>query len=155
MRQRYLDLVAQSIPCENQCMGTTSIFSAVIPGRDEIHLGADGHLRVIGCPEVLALCETWRAKLKGDAKQWPLPEGNSHAAILLREAILKARGAWQLPYHEDELCHCRVVATSKVDAAIVTGAHTVSEVSRRTSAGTSCGTCQPDIQKLIKYRTQK
>ncbi len=127
-------------------------FSAVLPGRDEIHLSADGKLRAIGCPELLKTCSDWRPKLNGSPKQWPLPEGNSHSEVLLREAILKARGEWQLPYPDEELCHCRVVATTKVDAAIVTGAHTVSEVSRRTSAGTSCGTCQPDIKKLIAYR---
>ena len=133
-------------------MGQT--FSAVIPGRDEIYLTSDGSLKAIGCPQLLALCAEWRGKLKGDVSSWPLPKGSSHAEILLREVILKARGEWSMPYKEDELCHCRVVATAKVDAAIVTGAHTVPEVSRRTSAGTSCGTCQPDIKKLIAYRTK-
>ncbi len=131
-----------------------AIFSAIIPGRDEIHIEGDGKLRALGCPEVLSLCSEWRGKLKGDAKSWPLPQGTSHSEILLREAILKARGEWELPYKDSELCHCRVIATQKVDAAIVTGAHTVNEVSRRTSAGTSCGTCQPDIKKLIAYRTK-
>jgi bacterioferritin-associated ferredoxin len=129
-------------------------FSAVIPGRDEIHLSDDGKLRALGCPELLKTVSEWRPKLKGPPKEWPLPQGNSHPEILLREAILKARGEWQLPYQDEELCHCRVVPTAKVDAAIVTGAHSVSEVSRRTSAGTSCGTCQPDIKKMIEYRTQ-
>ncbi|MCM2280971.1 MAG: (2Fe-2S)-binding protein [Bdellovibrionaceae bacterium] len=143
-------------------MGTPVIHGAVLPGRDEVHLEIElagdqntivsARLRALGCPELLDACARLRPLLRGKLREIALPTGNSHPAMLLREVLLRARGEWQLPYMEDELCHCRAVPTAKVDAAIVGGAHDVASVSRRTSAGTSCGSCQPDIQALLKYR---
>ncbi|MCB0386481.1 MAG: (2Fe-2S)-binding protein, partial [Bdellovibrionales bacterium] len=91
----------------------------------------------------------------GNIGQIPLPEGSSTGAMLLREVILKAQGKWQYPYEHEELCHCRVVATSKVDAAILTGAHDPRDVSKQTSASTACGTCRPDVEAIIAYRLGK
>ncbi len=75
-----------------------------------------------------------------------------HTSILLRELILRLRNQFQLPYQEQELCHCRAVPTEVVDRAIIAGSHTVQAVARVTSAGTSCGTCKPDTELLIEYR---
>ncbi len=129
-------------------------------GRDELRLQMDvvqgeiksGKLMTIGCPELLELVVKWRPLLKGRLSEVPLPTGVGHAAMLMREILLRARGEWNFPYKEEELCHCRAVPALKVDAAVVVGSHTVGDVSRRTSAGTSCGTCQPDVQKVIAYR---
>ncbi len=129
-------------------------------GRDELRLQIDveqgqirtSRLTAVGCPEVLDLVAQWRPLLMGNLAEVPLPPGVGHAAMLMREILLRARNEWDFPYKEEELCHCRAVPAITVDAAIVAGAHTVSDVSRRTSAGTSCGTCQPDIQKVIAYR---
>lgn len=132
----------------------------VLPGRDELRLSFElrgeiidsVHLQAIGCPELLELVQQWRPRLSGSVRDLPLPEGDGHAVLMLRELILQARGEWSLPYDEDELCHCRAVPTAKVDAAIVGGAHTVKAVSQRTSAGTSCGACKRDIDSLLAYR---
>lgn len=105
-----------------------------------------------GCLEFLELLAAWRPKLTGDLAQLPLPAGSGHAALLLREAILKAQGRWDFPYREVELCHCRAVPTAKVDAAIVGGCHTVEAVKSATSASTSCGTCRTDIEAILAYR---
>ena len=112
----------------------------------------------IGCEELLDLLAEWRTKLasvqqfQGTVSDLPLPLGGGHSAILLREAILKAQGLWIFPYGEEELCHCRAIPTQKVDEAIVSGCHSVPSVSSATSAGTSCGTCKPDIEKVLRYR---
>jgi bacterioferritin-associated ferredoxin len=79
-------------------------------------------------------------------------DGRDHISILLRELILKLQNRFQLPFEEAELCHCRVVPTDVVDRAIIGGCHTTSSVARATSAGTSCGTCKPDTDRLISYR---
>jgi bacterioferritin-associated ferredoxin len=107
---------------------------------------------VIGGPQLLELFHEWRAYLKGPLHQLPLPEGESAAAMVLREALLKLKDQWDYPYKERELCHCRAVATSLVDEAIVYGAHTPEAVSRLTSASTSCGSCRPDVEEMIRYR---
>ncbi|MBK7892474.1 MAG: (2Fe-2S)-binding protein [Bdellovibrionales bacterium] len=86
-------------------------------------------------------------------KSWPTVwNGVDHAAILLRELVLRGAGRFQLPYQEPELCHCRAVPTEVVDRAIISGCHSIESVARITSAGTSCGTCKPDTEKLMAYR---
>jgi bacterioferritin-associated ferredoxin len=135
-------------------------FQAAISGRDELHLTVEldgetirsARLSAIGCPELLALVEAWRPRLGGDRRHLALPEGNGHADMLMRELILKVRGEWKFPYGEQELCHCRAIPTAKVDAAIIDGAHRIETISRRTSAGTSCGACKPDIEAILNYR---
>ncbi|MES2963602.1 MAG: (2Fe-2S)-binding protein [Bdellovibrionota bacterium] len=131
-----------------------------LPARDRLTLELEvdrdevkrAQLVVVGCTEILKLAQEWRPKLKGPLAQIPLPEGTGHAVLMLREAILKARGEWKFPYTDEELCHCRAVATSKVDAAIVGGCHSMQAVAQETSAGTSCGTCRVDTDAIIKYR---
>lgn len=134
-----------------------------LPARDRLTLELEverdevkrAKLQVTGCMEILKLAQDWRPKLKGPLAAIALPQGNGHAALMLREAILKAKGEWSFPYPEAELCHCRAVATAKVDAAIVGGCHTIHSVAQETSAGTSCGTCRVDTDAIIKYRLQK
>lgn len=131
-----------------------------LPARDRLTLElvvereavVKASLTVLGCMEILKLAQEWRPKLKGPLAALPLPEGDGHAALMLREAILKAKGEWKFPYPEEELCHCRAVPTSKVDAAIVGGCHSMQAVAQETSAGTSCGTCRVDTDAIIKYR---
>lgn len=115
----------------------------------------ESRLQGIGCPEILRLLSEWRGKFTGDLQAIELPQGVGHAAMLLRELILKSQGRWQYPYQDEELCHCRAVPTAKVDRAILNGCHTVSSISRQTSAGTSCGTCRPDIEAVLNYRLGK
>ena len=134
-----------------------------LPARDRLTLELEvdrdevkkAKLVVQGCMEILKLAQEWRPKLKGPIKAIPLPPGTGHAALMLREAILKARDEWVFPYTEEELCHCRAVATAKVDAAIVGGCHTIQNVAQETSAGTSCGSCRVDTDAILKYRLGK
>lgn len=132
-----------------------------IPGRDEVELQLelDGNHHIqsacltgVGAPDLLELLAQWRAKLHGDLMTLEPPQGHSSAAILMRELLLKAQGRWDYPYAEQELCHCRAIPTNKVDAAIVTGAHTPEKVSRLTSASTACGTCRPHVEEILEYR---
>lgn len=136
------------------------VVEARLDARDwiELTLQLDGDkivsasLRGRGCTDLLNLLALTRSTLTGSLKEVPLPKGDGHAAILMREVLLKARGEWKFPYEEEELCHCRAVPTSKVDQAIVGGCHSVFAVARQTSAGTSCGTCRPNTERIIAYR---
>ena len=131
-----------------------------LPGRDRVSLSlqihdgniVSGSLQGSGCPKLLKLMQAWRPKLAGDLSALEVPQGTDHSEILLREAVLKAKGEWQFPYEEEELCHCRAISTAKVDAAIVGGCHNVRSVARETSAGTSCGSCRPNTEAIIAWR---
>lgn len=130
-------------------------------GRDFIEVEYEGNetapgkllqLSMVGCMEMLQMMQKMKRHFGSDIHSWPLPDANDHSSLLLRELILKLRGDWKFPYEEVELCHCRTVLAFTVDQAIVGGAHTAEMVSRQTSASTACGTCRPNVQKIIDYR---
>lgn len=127
---------------------------AKLDGRDEISLQTQmsPQLKASGCQKLLEKVQFYLTNQGNDPKKWTLPTENNHVDILLREFILKSQGNWNFPYAHEELCHCRSVQTHTVDQAVIAGAHSAKEVTRQTSAGSSCGTCQPDIEKIIQYR---
>jgi bacterioferritin-associated ferredoxin len=124
-----------------------------LEGRDRIEVD-NGRVRFRGCSELTALMKALRAEHGEDLQAWPLPEGPSHSEILVRELVLKLRGEWSFPYKEAEVCHCRNVSCKTIDQAVVAGAHSTTIVSRQTSASTACGTCRPDVQRMINYRLE-
>jgi bacterioferritin-associated ferredoxin len=135
--------------------GENRKFSVGLEGRDRIEVNMDGpapKVQFRGCTEMMSLMQSMRKSFGVDIQQWPVPNGTSHSEILLRELILKLRGEWNYPYKEVEVCHCRGVSCQVIDQAIVAGAHTTTSVSRQTNASTNCGTCRPDVQKMIEYR---
>ena len=52
------------------------------------------------------------------------------------------------------VCHCRVVSDRDVDSVISEGAHTLSEVCRRTGAGQNCGTCIFSVKQILCQHDQ-
>jgi bacterioferritin-associated ferredoxin len=134
-----------------------------LEGRDQIEVEYEGEtapgalavksVSMIGCTNFMEMMHSMKRSFGTDVSKWPLPDGTDHGSLLLSEMILKLRGEWSFPYLEDELCHCRNVATQTVDQAIIAGAHTPEVVTRQTSASTACGTCRPTVQKIIDYRT--
>lgn len=139
-------------------MESASTCRAVLDGRDLLEIFEENgkiRRRAIGCEALLSLVAELRARDGDDPAKWTLPEGPGHAEILVREFILRARGEWAFPYPHDELCHCRMIPARVVDQAIIAGAHTPEAVSRATSASTACGTCRPDVEKILEYRLRK
>lgn len=135
-----------------------------LTGRDSIEVDYEGEIPSLGslvkvslrgCHEFLSVVQEMRRQFGADIKAWPVPEGAGHAQMLLRELVLKLNGQWAYPYDEEELCHCRNIPTKTVDEAVISGAHTPEIVSRQTTASTACGTCRPQVQKIIDYRLNK
>jgi bacterioferritin-associated ferredoxin len=133
-------------------------FRAELKGRDWIEIqttdnaSEKAQINAMGCTELLSLLRKHQVQFGKDPRHWPVPQGSSHAELLLKEVLLKSRGQWSYPYTHDELCHCRSVATEKVDQAVIAGAHRCEVVSRQTGASTACGTCRPEVQKIIDFR---
>ncbi|MES3038611.1 MAG: (2Fe-2S)-binding protein [Bdellovibrionota bacterium] len=130
-----------------------------LDGQDELvfEAKADGKFRisVIGCSHLMEKVKTLRSKNGTDPRKWEVPNGDHHSDLLLREFILRCQGKWQFPYAHDEVCHCRMISTKIVDQAIIRGAHTPEAVSLQTSASTACGTCRPEVYKIINYRLNR
>lgn len=126
-----------------------------LPMQDEITAEINGDqcsISAVGCAKTLELLKSLKAQHGANPSSWPQPQGNHHSEILVRELILKCQKKYDFPYSDFELCHCRAVPTQKVDQAIVQGAHTTEAVSRLTSASTACGSCKPDVEKILSFR---
>lgn len=131
-----------------------------IPGREELDLKLQvdptgeilsAKLTAIGSFVFLSEAAEVRDSLVSKLDLVPLPNGTTPGQLLLKEALLKAKKQWQPPYQEDELCHCRMIATERVHLAILVGAHTPEKVSEQTSASTACGTCRPNVESMLNY----
>ena len=119
------------------------------PFQAEISL-KDGVINVIGSQTLLAKLTQLR-KISGDnPTTWPVIEFlKTEDDLLVNEFILKCRAEFKLVYEHAELCHCRMIPAEKVFDAIKQGCKTVDDVGRTTLAGTGCGSCRPDIEKLL------
>lgn len=132
-----------------------AVYQATLKGRDFLELNVESggtSFRVIGCTEMLSLIRKFQIQFGKNAMSWPLPAGGTHSELLLKEVLLRSRDKWVYPYEHQEICHCRAVPTEVVDQAIIAGADQCEKVSRQTSASTACGTCRPDVQKIIDFR---
>jgi len=128
-----------------------------LSGRDSIEMNWTANRQVkdfkmMGCAKFLTQFHELKRQHGNDISQWPLPSATDHVSILLRELILKVREEWSFPYPHEEICHCRNVSLKFVDETIISGAHTPEEVRRITLASTGCGTCHPQIMKIIEFR---
>ena len=58
---------------------------------------------------------------------------------------------------EELVCYCKLVTKERILQAIRQGHYTVEAIGELTQAGTGCGSCQLEIQRLIDFMrdTQK
>ena len=47
------------------------------------------------------------------------------------------------------VCHCRAVSDRKIRKAVRKGASTANEVAEACGAGTDCGGCVPEVERLL------
>ena len=53
------------------------------------------------------------------------------------------------------VCHCRAVNERTVKQAIAAGASSVEAVGDRCGAGTHCGGCHPELERLLSERARR
>ncbi|WP_312166038.1 molybdopterin-dependent oxidoreductase [Phenylobacterium sp.] len=66
-----------------------------------------------------------------------------------RAALLIGRAPGRVVESAPLVCACRGVRADRIGAAIAAGAATVDAVSDATGAGSSCGSCRPEIARII------
>jgi len=119
------------------------------PYQSEITL-KNGVIHVVGSLALIEQIKKLKEQFGTDPKKWPvLKEFRSGDDLLVNEFILKSKGEFKLAYEDVELCHCRTVPADRVYNAIKQGAKTIDDICRTTLAGTGCGSCRPDSQKLL------
>jgi assimilatory nitrate reductase catalytic subunit len=66
-----------------------------------------------------------------------------------RAALLIGRALGAAPDPGPLVCACLRVGARAISAAVTAGAHTTDSVAAATGAGTSCGSCRPEIARMI------
>jgi assimilatory nitrate reductase catalytic subunit len=123
-----------------QVQGLLSLDDRATGLTRRIHI-ADGRLQAVAF--VVAIDRPlpprdWLAERFGDESLTPLDRAN----------VLLGR----LPGVEDQgplVCACRSVGTKTIEEAIRGGCHSPDAVGDVTSAGTQCGSCRPEIARMI------
>ncbi|MBM3562113.1 MAG: nitrate reductase [Alphaproteobacteria bacterium] len=67
-----------------------------------------------------------------------------------RLSLLSGRSGRQIANDGPLICSCFGVGQKKIEAAIAQGCRTAPEVGKATRAGSNCGGCRPEIERLIK-----
>jgi NAD(P)H-nitrite reductase large subunit len=84
-----------------------------------------------------------------DPKVWSSFESiQNEDEALLNQFIVRVQ-ATEISSEHDEICHCRMVEREKIENAIYQGCRTREEISRTTLAGTGCGSCRGDLEKIL------
>lgn len=93
-----------------------------------------------------------------------LPEHKIHCSVLGDKAL---RAAINDYYHRSGqtgrirkeetrvVCQCMNVTDEDIEHAVLDGARTFYEVQERTKAGTGCGQCQDEVEKLVEFYANK
>ncbi len=76
-------------------------------------------------------------------------------SALDRTALLIGRAPGRVVESAPLVCACRGVRADKIGAAIAAGAGSVDAVSEATGAGSSCGSCRPEIARIIAQTQSK
>jgi len=66
-----------------------------------------------------------------------------------RVTLLAGRSAAPMPDAGPMVCACLKVGARRIEAAVVSGAASIEAVGSATGAGTNCGSCRPEIARLI------
>lgn len=61
-----------------------------------------------------------------------------------------ARSAESIP-DTTRICDCNAVTKGQIVDAVLTGARSLSAVCARTRAGTGCGSCRPEVQRIVDF----
>lgn len=125
-----------------------------IKGRDLLKVTSldPFKMEVIACHQLLETLKKLKNEHGENIKSWPLPTGIDHASLLIKELILKLNDQWKPVYTDEEVCHCRTISLETIEQAIFHGATTAERVTQMTTASSACGTCRPDVEKILKFR---
>ena len=75
-------------------------------------------------------------------------------SALDRTALLIGRAPGRVVESAPLVCACRGVRADRIGAAIAAGAGSVDAVSEATGAGSSCGSCRPEIARIISQANE-
>jgi len=93
-----------------------------------------------------------------------LPEQKIHCSVLGDKALRAAindyyarSGRPEKVFHDQArtVCACLGVTDHEIEEAVLEGARTYVEIQEKTKAGTSCGQCRPEVERLLGEYVRK
>lgn len=84
------------------------------------------------------------------SREWACEQLGQPPALKDRQYLLAGRPAANQPDKGAIICSCMGVGLNDIQGAIRNGCHTVKSVGEATSAGTNCGSCQPELRAILK-----
>lgn len=117
-------------------------------GRYRRAIARDGFL--VGA-QVVGDAAAAAAFAKAFERQAPLA-GSVGAFVFSIDTLVEPRPSAPAA-HDEQICVCNDVSRGTIQTAIAAGATTVDLIGAVTAAGTSCGTCQPQLGKLLEEGT--
>ncbi len=110
------------------------------------------HIKAYGCLSFLNKIAELKEFLKNNTvENFKLNDDQEHSNLLLKKLVLSMQSKYQLPYLEDEICHCRHIKTNTCENSALAGNLSLKSIGATCSAGITCGSCKPDLESLIDY----
>lgn len=125
--------------------------SVVVSSKYRAYLKYDGvHLKATGPLSFLNLVQNQIQQHGNKPEKWTLlPEVSNGDQAMLNHFISKLQ-SHEVSAEHDEICHCRMVERERIEQSIFQGSRSREDVSRTTLAGTGCGSCRADLEKILK-----
>lgn len=125
--------------------------SVTVSSKYRAYLKYDGeHLKATGSLSFLNLIQSKIQEQGSKPEKWSLlSEVTNGDEAMLNNFISKLQSA-EVSAEHDEICHCRMVEREKIEQSIFQGSFSREEISRTTLAGTGCGSCRNDLEKILK-----
>ncbi|MBC7742222.1 MAG: (2Fe-2S)-binding protein [Bdellovibrionaceae bacterium] len=105
--------------------------------------------KAVGPLSLLNRLQEMKRQFGVDPTKWSFNVPKTNDDFLIHELICAVQKKPALAYAHEELCHCRMVPAEKVHQALKQGCRTVNEIARTTLAGTGCGACRKDTEKIL------
>ena len=84
------------------------------------------------------------------SRDWACSQLHSKPLGVARHRLLAGRPGADMPDKGAIICACMNVGINEIHAAIAAGCGSVDAIGTATTAGTNCGSCQPEIKNILK-----
>lgn len=128
----------------------------VVNSKYRAYLKYDGaNIKATGSLGLLNLLKKTIEEQGSQPEKWQAyKEIKSDDEAFLNYFIQKIQSS-EISTEHDEICHCRMVGRDKIEQSIFQGCRTREEISRTTLAGSGCGSCRPDVDKILELTLKK
>lgn len=112
-------------------------------------VGGQTHMACFKDGRLLALFYT-SALPVSVSREWACAQLLTHPPSAQRHRLLAGRPGADMPDKGAIICACMNIGINEIHTAIAKGCQSVDAVGEVTTAGTNCGSCQPEIRNILK-----